>query len=189
MADNTVKAAYWIFLLFNRFLSCYTTIVEATSFLCDSCSHLQVQTVPSSTWDAPCPVVTPSRWGLARRFLLVHYTTSFWFLHYKRLRSIPPTKIRKTMHRKSPNPLGSLIFIQYSYHILASISRFIFSAFKFFVSRKITVFSSFIAEKTPDGLPYPFSTMQIYPFSNEPGTTTHDWRFHMEFPVLQRCEM
>ena len=32
----------------------------AMSFLHNSCSHPQVQTVPSSTWDAPCPVVTPS---------------------------------------------------------------------------------------------------------------------------------
>ena len=39
---------------------CYTAVAEAASFLRSSCSHLQVQTVPSSTWDAPCPVVTPS---------------------------------------------------------------------------------------------------------------------------------
>ena len=45
---------------FNRFQTCYTTIAEAMSFLHSSCSHLQVQTVPSSAWDAPCPVVTPS---------------------------------------------------------------------------------------------------------------------------------
>ena len=34
-----------------------------------SYGHPQVQTVPSSQKDAPCPVVTPSLWGLARRFL------------------------------------------------------------------------------------------------------------------------
>ena len=40
------------------------------SFLPTSCGHPQVQTVPSSQGDAPCPVVTPSRMaGLARRYL------------------------------------------------------------------------------------------------------------------------
>ena len=65
---QTVIAAYRrsaitliIFMIvFTQF--CYTAIAEVVSFLYDSCSHLQVQTVPSSTWDAPCPVVTPSRY-------------------------------------------------------------------------------------------------------------------------------
>jgi hypothetical protein len=42
------------------FQICYTADAAAMSFLHSSCSHLQVQTVPSSAWDAPCPVVTPS---------------------------------------------------------------------------------------------------------------------------------
>ena len=43
---------------------------RAASFLCSSCSRLQVQTVPSARRAAPCPVVTPSRnAGLARRCL------------------------------------------------------------------------------------------------------------------------
>ena len=58
--DKIVKAACWILIFFNRFQTCYTTIAEAMSFLHSSCSHLPVQTVPSSPWDAPCPVVTPS---------------------------------------------------------------------------------------------------------------------------------
>ena len=47
---------------------CYTACAEATSFLRSSCGHPQVQTVPSSTWDAPCPVVTPSLKGLGSAF-------------------------------------------------------------------------------------------------------------------------
>ena len=39
---------------------CYITLVMVASFLCNSCGHPQDQTVPSSVWDAPCPVVTPS---------------------------------------------------------------------------------------------------------------------------------
>ena len=61
---KTVEAKSRIFLAFLTILIlvqfCYTADAEVASFLCDSCSHLQVQTVPSSTWDAPCPVVTPS---------------------------------------------------------------------------------------------------------------------------------
>lgn len=47
---------------------CYTACAEATSFLRSSCGHPQVQTVPSSAWDAPCPVVTPSLKGLGSAF-------------------------------------------------------------------------------------------------------------------------
>ena len=50
--------------------ACCPAGAGAPSFLRNSCSRLQVQTVPSSAWDAPCPVVTPSHQGLARRFLL-----------------------------------------------------------------------------------------------------------------------
>ena len=61
---KTVEAKSRIFLAFLTILIpvqfCYTAIAEVVSFLYDSCSHLQVQTVPSSAWDAPCPVVTPS---------------------------------------------------------------------------------------------------------------------------------
>ena len=71
---QTVKAAYRrsaitfinFMTMFTQF--CYTAIAEAVSFLYSSCSHLQVQTVPSSLWDAPCPVVTPSRIGLGSAF-------------------------------------------------------------------------------------------------------------------------
>ena len=50
------------------FQFCYTAEAEATSFLRNSCGHPQVQTVPSSAWDAPCPVVTPSLKGLGSAF-------------------------------------------------------------------------------------------------------------------------
>ena len=46
----------------------------AASFLCSSYGHPQAQTVPSTAWAAPCPVVTPSLPGLARRFLQEQYT-------------------------------------------------------------------------------------------------------------------
>ena len=61
---KTVEAKSRIFLAILTILIlvqfCYTAIAEVVSFLYDSCSRLQVQTVPSSTRDAPCPVVTPS---------------------------------------------------------------------------------------------------------------------------------
>ena len=60
MQKSALKGGVLNFIFFNRFQTCYTTIAEAMSFLHSSCSHLQVQTVPSSPWDAPCPVVTPS---------------------------------------------------------------------------------------------------------------------------------
>ena len=66
------------------------------SFPRRSCSRLQVQTVPSSQWDAPCPVVTPSHTGLARRFLPIHYTTLSPFLHPEHTVS----------HRKTPDPVN-----------------------------------------------------------------------------------
>ncbi len=44
------------------------------SFPLISYGHPQVQTVPSTTWVAPCPVVTPSHKGLARRFLQKEYS-------------------------------------------------------------------------------------------------------------------
>lgn len=53
--------------------NCYTTLVVAASFLYGSYGHPQVQTVPSTAWVAPCPVVTPSLPGLARRFLQEQY--------------------------------------------------------------------------------------------------------------------
>ena len=56
------------FMLLDQF--CYTAKAEAASFLRSSCGRPQVQTVPSTAWVAPCPVVTPSRKGLARRCLL-----------------------------------------------------------------------------------------------------------------------
>ena len=59
------------------FQICYTANAEAMSFLHSSCSHLQVQTVPSSAWDAPCPVVTPSHGGLARHFLFLNQIDIF----------------------------------------------------------------------------------------------------------------
>src|SRR5699024_7553818 len=61
---------------------CYVTPVTAASFLRGSCGHPQAQTVPSAPWAAPCPVVTPSLPGLARRFLPVQYTTGL-FLNAK----------------------------------------------------------------------------------------------------------
>ena len=61
----------------HSFPVCYTAEAEATSFLHSSCSHPQVQTVPSSTWDAPCPVVTPSLRGSARHFLLLNQIDIF----------------------------------------------------------------------------------------------------------------
>ena len=64
----------------------------AVSFLYSSCSHLQGQTVPSTAWAAPCPVVTPScDTGLARRCLYIESLTysnkfqsctSHWFLSF-----------------------------------------------------------------------------------------------------------
>lgn len=57
-AKSFEAISFALFMLLVQF--CYTAIAEAMSFLHSSCSHLQVQTVPSSTWDAPCPVVTPS---------------------------------------------------------------------------------------------------------------------------------
>jgi len=57
---------------------CYTAKAEATSFLRSSYGHPQVQTVPSSTWDAPCPVVTPSPKGLGSAFSVCLYYTIFY---------------------------------------------------------------------------------------------------------------
>ena len=81
MVDKINKVAFWN-IVFIRFQLCYTAIAEVISFLYDSCSHLQVQTVPSSTCGAPCPVVTPSyhyRLGSAlsaiRRLLFDCFTT------------------------------------------------------------------------------------------------------------------
>ena len=62
-------------IIFIRFQICYTAKAEATSFLRSSYGHPQVQTVPSSARDAPCPVVTPSQKGLGSAFsvcLLYH---------------------------------------------------------------------------------------------------------------------
>jgi len=50
---------FTFFMLLDQF--CYTAEAEATSFLRSSYGHPQVQTVPSTAWVAPCPVVTPSR--------------------------------------------------------------------------------------------------------------------------------
>jgi hypothetical protein len=62
--EKTVEAFFQIvfitLVMLILFQSCYTAVAEAASFLRNSCSHLQVQTVPSSQRDAPCPVVTPS---------------------------------------------------------------------------------------------------------------------------------
>ena len=65
-ADKKVRGSIFLITI-TQF--CYTAKAEAASFLRSSYGHPQVQTVPSSTWDAPCPVVTPSRMGLARHFL------------------------------------------------------------------------------------------------------------------------
>lgn len=65
-----------LFIFFILLIQFVAPISEATSFLRSSYGHPQVQTVPSTTWVAPCPVVTPSPKGLARRFLLVHYRES-----------------------------------------------------------------------------------------------------------------
>ena len=56
-----------VFFILSQF--CYTAKTEAMSFLHSSYGRPQVQTVPSSARDAPCPVVTPSHMGLARHFL------------------------------------------------------------------------------------------------------------------------
>ena len=64
--------------------SCYTAVAEAASFLCSSYSHLQVQTVPSSSRDAPCPVVTPSRrngLGSALSALKTHYAELYYLTY------------------------------------------------------------------------------------------------------------
>ena len=66
VADNKVRGSIFLIII-TQF--CYTAKAEATSFLRSSYGHPQVQTVPSSARDAPCPVVTPSRMGLARHFL------------------------------------------------------------------------------------------------------------------------
>lgn len=56
---------------------CYAIYLVAASFLYGSYGHPQVQTVPSTAWAAPCPVVTPSLLGLARRFLHEQYTMPY----------------------------------------------------------------------------------------------------------------
>ena len=58
--------SFVLFILFAQL--CYTAFAEVASFLYDSYGRPQVQTVPSSAWDAPCPVVTPSRDGLGSAF-------------------------------------------------------------------------------------------------------------------------
>ena len=74
----TFRSVLAILILFQF---CYTAIAEVASFLRNSCSRLQVQTVPSSTRDAPCPVVTPSRFtGLARRCLDCYYVLKTHYL-------------------------------------------------------------------------------------------------------------
>ncbi len=71
---STEAMPFAFFMLIDHVVTPQNT--EATSFLRSSYGHPQVQTVPSTTWVAPCPVVTPSPKGLARRFLLVHYRES-----------------------------------------------------------------------------------------------------------------
>ena len=64
-ADNKVRGSMFLTIITQI---CYTAKAEATSFLRSSYGHPQVQTVPSSTGDAPCPVVTPSLKGLGSAF-------------------------------------------------------------------------------------------------------------------------
>ena len=73
-ADNKVRGSLSLIII-TQF--CYTAKAEAMSFLHSSYGHPQVQTVPSSARDAPCPVVTPSRMGLARHFLYICIISHF----------------------------------------------------------------------------------------------------------------
>ena len=66
--EANFRTLFVIFLIVILLQYCYTAYAEATSFLRSSCGHPQVQTVPSSAWDAPCPVVTPSQKGLGSAF-------------------------------------------------------------------------------------------------------------------------
>ena len=73
-ADNKVRGSIFLIII-TQF--CYTAYAEATSFLHSSCGHPQVQTVPSSARDAPCPVVTPSLKGLGSAFSVYVYYITF----------------------------------------------------------------------------------------------------------------
>lgn len=66
---------------------CYTADAAAMSFLHSSCSHLQVQTVPSSAWDAPCPVVTPSCFCRLGSALSVYSCEEFYFTEFQPYRT------------------------------------------------------------------------------------------------------
>lgn len=110
MANVTVKAACWI-LVFNRFQFCYTAIAEVASFLCDSCSHLQVQTVPSSTRELRVQSLHLPVKAWLGVFCSADYIILFCYLHHKKLIKNPTIRIRKTIHKKSPNPFGSFTLI------------------------------------------------------------------------------
>ena len=64
-ADNKVRGSLSLIII-TQF--CYTAKADAMSFLHSSYGRPQVQTAPSSAWDAPCPVVTPSLKGLGSAF-------------------------------------------------------------------------------------------------------------------------
>ena len=77
--ETNFRTLFVIFLIVILLQCCYTACAEATSFLRSSYGHLQVQTVPSSARDAPCPVVTPSLKGLGSAFSVFYI---FYFLFY-----------------------------------------------------------------------------------------------------------
>ena len=62
---------FTFFMLLDHFVA--LQIVVATAFLRSSYGHPQAQTVPSTTWVAPCPVVTPSRIGLGSALSAYNY--------------------------------------------------------------------------------------------------------------------
>ena len=70
----SVEAIFFVFfILLYHLVTLQNT--AAASFLRSSCDHPQDQTVPSTSGAAPCPVVTPSHYGLGSAFSAdtVHY--------------------------------------------------------------------------------------------------------------------
>ena len=72
--------------------------------------------------------VNPFYKGVTRRFQNCKLCKTEWFFNQNKLITNPKMIIKNTIHRKSPNPLGSFILIvNLLIYNLASINRFIFS--------------------------------------------------------------